>query len=188
MWPQYSLDVSNYQRELGDDFFTRWSREGFSGLIVQAVVGLDGRSYTSQQIRAARDHGWAVAAYIWCSQGDGINAWRFQQRAALLEPFIDHLSFIALDVEEAGLQPEDVDADLLRADFLKGDSPLYTGYWVFEQAGWLNETYWAERRLWDSNYDRLRSVDVGFRPYGGWHEAWMKQYTDDPLDLNVCRQ
>jgi len=187
VWPEFSLDVSNYQRELRDDFFQTWGARGYSGLIVQAVVGLDGTSYTSQQIQAALDHRWAVSSYVWCSQGDALNDWRFQQRVQLIEPYLDQIVFVALDVEEMGLQPEDVDADLLRCDEVKDDAPFYTGKWVFDNLGWSAQDYWSDRRLWDSNYDNVPNVEHGFRPYGGWTEAWLKQFTDEPLDCNVCR-
>jgi hypothetical protein len=465
-WPQYSLDVSNHQRALGDDFFAHWGALGYRGLIVQSVTGLDGYSFTRQQCQAALDHGWQIAGYVWCSSGDGISDSRFKARLELIEPYLGPLHFLALDVEEAGLSPEDVDADLQRCDEVKGDTPIYcvtpetrvltrdllwvaagelregdelmafeeehgsrfvsqnpsprrlrdgrlqstpiqrrgarryqlsrvmanerrreevfeialadgtvlhatdehrwlvtganglsqparwlrtdeladprwrratlgryvrpwrapsddyvsgylaaafdgegslyfknaraprlsfaqrdnamlervreflvaggyatgnrhmgrsgvwntdvagtdvlrllgetrpirllavfqqatqdglpyelrtrehvgiesvrylgrreiaalgtssatyfaegfgahnTGKWVFDQAGWSNQRYWAERRLWDSNYDGVANVDHNFRPYGGWLEAWMKQFTDDPLDCNICR-
>ena len=188
MWPQLSLDVSNYQKYLNDEFFERWSAVGYGGLIAQAVVGLDGRSYTSQQLQMALDHKWSIASYVWCSSGDAMTDWRFNQRVALLEPFVDKLSFLAVDVEEYGLAPEDVDADLLRADEVKGDSPIYSGKWFFDNQGWSNEIWWAARRLWDSAYDNVADVDAGWKPYGGWVERWLKQFSDDPLDLNVCRQ
>jgi hypothetical protein len=187
-WPLYSLDVSNHQRELTEDFFEYWTSAGFSGLIVQAVVGMDGRSYTAQQLQAALDHHWSISSYVWCSTGDGASAWRFQQRMALLERFVDRLVFLALDVEEAGLAPEDVDADLLRVEQVKRDPPLYTGKWFFDNQHWSEEAYWPEYRLWDSRYDQVANVDTGFVPYGGWTQSWMKQFSDEPLDQNVCRQ
>lgn len=187
VWPELSLDVSNYQRVLGDDFFEHWGALGYSGLIVQAVVGLDGYSYTAQQLQAGLDHNWAISSYVWCSSGDSMDRGRFQRRLDLIERFTDDIVFVALDVEEMGLTPDDVDADLLRCDEIVPDSPFYTGKWIFDQLGWSDYDWWSERRLWDSNYDRKADVNVGFRPYGGWTEAWMKQFTDEPLDCNVCR-
>jgi len=187
-WPEFSLDVSNHQRALDEDFFQTWGARGYRGLIVQAVVGLDGNCYTTQQLQAGLDHSWAISAYVWCSPGDSLDRGRFQRRLDLLESFTDKLVFLALDVEEMGLGVEDVDADLIRCDEVIHDAPLYTGKWVFDNLGWSNEDYWAERRLWDSNYDRTPDVNAGFRPYGGWTDAWMKQFTDEPLDCNVCRR
>jgi len=186
-WPEHSIDVSNYQRELTDEWFEHWRALGYRGLIVQAVTGMDGRSYTRQQCQAGLDHGWEIASYVWCSRGDGMSDSRFRARLELIEPYVSPMHFLALDVEESGLQVEDVDADLMLCDEVKGDAPFYTGHWVFANQGWLHVNYWAARRLWDSNYDRVANVDHGFRPYGGWHEAWLKQYTDEPLDLNICR-
>jgi len=187
-WPEFSLDVSNYQKELHDDFFEHWGALGYKGLIVQAVVGLDGFSYTAQQLQAGLDHGWAISAYVWCAAGDALDRGRVQGRLDLIERFTHNLVFVALDVEEMGLSPEDVDADLIRCDEVITDSPLYTGKWAFDNLGWSDNDWWAERRLWDSNYDRTPDVNAGFRPYGGWTDAWMKQFTDEPLDCNVCRR
>jgi hypothetical protein len=184
-WPRYSLDVSNWQRELDENFFLYWTSAGFGGLIVQAVTGDDGRSYTRHQLQAALDHDWEIAAYIWCSTGDAMDGGPFERRADLILPFQSQLHFVALDVEEDGLQVEDVDADLLRCDAIVGDAPFYTGYHVFERLGWLEHRYWMARRLWDSRYDGIASLTANWRPYGGWTERWMKQFTDEVVDQNV---
>jgi hypothetical protein len=181
------LDVSNYQGTLEPAWFEQWGAQGFGGLIVQAVTGSDGRCYTEQQLDAALAAGWRVAGYLWCSPGDANNSSTPESRLSLFEPFLDLLDFIALDVEESGTSVADVDADLARCDALVGDSPIYTGKWCFDAAGWSATDRWATRRLWVSIYDGIADVDAGFVPFGGWSEAWMKQYTSTPLDLDVMR-
>src|SRR5215831_11099821 len=133
-WPEHSIDVSNYQRELTDDLFEHWRALGYRGLIVQAVTGLDGRSYTHQQCQAGLDHGWEIASYVWCSTGDSMSDARFRARLELIEPYVAPMHFVALDVEEAGLQIEDVDADLMHCDEIKGRAVLH-GPLVLRQPG-----------------------------------------------------
>jgi Glycosyl hydrolases family 25 len=186
--PRQWIDVSNWQGQLLPEWFADWGGRGFGGLIVQAVTGTDGRSYTQQQLDMAMDCGWEVAAYVWCSPGDASDSAGIRSRLALLDPYAEELVFLALDLEQAGTTPEDVQADLSLCDqYLKKETVIYTARWFFQQQGWAYMSYWSDRRLWDAQYDNEADVDQGFVPYGGWAERWIKQYTKDPLDQNVMR-
>lgn len=186
-WPRLSLDVSNWQGALADSFFETWSAQGYGGLIVQSVLGSDGKTFTQQQLQAAVEHDWAIAAYVWCAPGDAQTG-AVNQRLSYLAGFEDRLAFVALDVEQGGTAAADVDFDLQVLALLNREAtPMYTAYWFFENQGWLDLQQWAWCRLWDARYMGEADPDLGFRAYGGWSAAWLTQFTDTPLDQNVGR-
>jgi hypothetical protein len=52
---------------------------------------------------------------------------------------------------------------------------VYSGKWYFDQ--YLPGVWaWADRDLWDSDYDQVADNEHGFRPYGGWTRRAIKQY------------
>jgi len=172
---EHLIDVSNYQGNLTSSFFSSWGARGFSGLIVQAVTGNDGRSYTRQQCQAALDHGWELNGYIWCPSN-------YNARLALFNGF--KLNELYLDVEESQLTWDEIDAGFRACDsYISGVTGMYTRANMFNP--WTNK--YSFRKLWVAYYDNVPDVNVGFKPFGGWTEAYMKQYTEHPLDQNVRR-
>jgi len=179
---QYLIDVSNYQGVLTDKWFDEWSAKGFSGIIVQAVTGMDGHTLTARQLRKAEEKGWEINGYIWCTGEAPVTNRRLQLFEGI--PIID----LWLDVEDMHLLPSDVDNDFQLCDEYMGKKcGMYTGKWVFDRLGWSHRNYWSDRGLWVSIYDGSPDVNKGFVPFGGWEQCLMKQYTDTPLDLNVRR-
>jgi len=181
------IDVSNWQGALSHEWFDLYGGMGFNGLIVQAVTGNDGRSYTRQQLQAAVWAHWDAAGYIWCNAAQALDLTGFQARLSLFDGF--NLDFLALDVEAANTRRNDVDRALDACDaYVRQQTWMYTAYWVFERQGWLDVNWWADRPLWDGGpYDGDANIDVGFRPYGGWTQRTMKQYSEHPVDMNVRR-
>jgi Glycosyl hydrolases family 25 len=179
---QYLIDVSNYQGALTDRWFQEWGEKGFSGIVVQAVTGMDGNSFTGRQLHQANEHGWEINGYIWCTGEEPVTRRRLQLFEGI--PIVD----LWLDVEDLHLTREDVDIDFRVCDeYMEKQCGMYTGKWVFDRLGWTHRTWWSDRELWASVYDRVPDVDVGFVPFGGWDKCLMKQYTDVPLDQNVRR-
>ena len=180
------IDVSNHQGILRPSWFTQWGERGYGGLIVQGVEGLSGESFTRRQLWAALDAGWRIAGYVWCNSDQAAKLIRLRQRLDFFNGF--KLDFLALDVEELDTKRQDVDTSLVICDAqMKTRTWLYTAKWVFDGLGWSDDDRWADRKLWSAEYDGVADVDVGFEPYGGWSRCDMKQFTDDPLDLNVMR-
>lgn len=179
---EHLIDISNYQGALTNRWFEEWGNKGYSGLVVQAVTGGDGRSFTRHQLDMAQKNGWEINAYVWCTGEQPVTS----RRLSLLDgyPIID----LWLDVEDMHLTHDDVNLDFQLCDEYVGKKcGMYTGKWVFDRLGWSHRSYWADRDLWVSIYDRVPDVDHGFIPFGGWEKCLMKQYTDVPLDLNVRR-
>lgn len=187
------LDVANWQGALSPEWFREWATLGYGGLIVQAVAGLDGRSFTRHQLGLAQEMGWEIAGYAWVHAGQAHDSRGFRNRLALFDGF--PLDFLAVDVEDLQLRPEDVEASLeLGDDYLGEQTWVYSSRGVFARLGWLHLERWGDRRLWDANYDGVPDVDQGFHPYGGWTRCEMKQFTDGAqpiftggVDQNVRR-
>jgi hypothetical protein len=184
-------DISNYTGPLTDEGCADLKAAGYVGVIVQAITGLDGNTYTRQQLEVARRNGLRLAGYVWCFPGASEASIR--GRLGMFDGF--ELEFLALDVEQAGTTILDVERDLKLCNAYIRDVPfLYSGKWFFDQQGWSHLDLWADHPLWDSNYDGEPDADVGFRPYGGWTEATIKQFRGtsrighvDQIDLNVRR-
>ena len=143
------------------------------GVIIQAITGLDGISYTRQQLLACVQNGLRIQGYVWCFPR--ATKASMQSRLAMFDGFA--IEALWLDVEQAGLSVADVDRDLALGDaYIGGMEGIYSGRWFFVQQGWLNVTKWSNRPLWDSNYDGVPVVAANFRPYGGWTVPAIKQY------------
>lgn len=184
-------DLSNYTGALTDQGCADLKAAGYVGVIVQAITGLDGRTYTRQQLTVAQRNALRLAGYGWCFPDAPESSMR--GRLAMFDGF--ELEFLALDVEEAGTIVLDVERDLALCDaYIRGKAWMYSGKWFFDQQGWSHLSLWADHPLWDSNYDQIPDVDVGFRPYGGWTQAALKQFRGtssvgsvNQIDLNVRR-
>ena len=172
---RYLIDVSNYQRNLGPDFFHTWGARGYSGLIVQAVTGSDGHSYTRQQCQAGLDNGWELNGYIWCPSN-------YQSRLSLFDGFF--LNELYLDVEGPDLTWSEIDVGFSACDdYLGGITGMYTRANMFQN--WIDR--YSFRKLWEAYYSDNPDIDDGWRPFGGWTERYMRQFSENPLDQNVRR-
>jgi len=148
---------------------------GIVGVIVQAITGLDGNSYTRQQLDACQRNGLRVQGYVWCFPGAAGNPVSMRSRLAMFDGF--SIEDLWLDVEQAGLDRADVDADLALCDaYLGRAAGIYSAHWFFASQGWLGVNWWASRRLWEALYDNNRNVTAGFVPYGGWTGPTIKQF------------
>jgi hypothetical protein len=167
------VDISNYTGTLTAQGCHDLLAAGYVGCIVQAITGLDGRTYTRQQLAACVAYGLRVAGYVWCFPGASVASIR--DRLHMFDGYA--LKFLALDVEQGGLTRADVDRDLYECDaYIDGLTWIYSGRWWFEQQEWLNVNWWSNRPLWDSNFDGNADATVGFRPYAGWTQCAMKQF------------
>lgn len=164
---------------------------GIVGCIIQPIVGLDGNTYTTQQLDACRRNGLRIQAYVWAFPGVHSTV---ASRLFMLEGF--DLEALWLDVEDEGLTIADVDRSLAACDLYMGGklTGVYSGRWFFENQDWLGLTKWSDRPLWDSRFDGVADVDAGFVPYGGWTQCAIKQYRGTSsigsvhqIDLNVMR-
>jgi hypothetical protein len=136
---------------------------GVVGAIVQAITGLDGRSYTRQQLDALQRNSLRMKGYVWCFPGSSV--------ASRLTMFDGYpLEDLCLDVEDpAGNSIDDVDRDFALCDaYIGREAMMYTAYWYFKQRGWLRLMRWAQRRLWEALYNLDPSLGAGFVPYAGW--------------------
>lgn len=187
--PTLWVDMSNYSGALTEGMLDDLWAAGYVGTVVQAITGLNGISYTLQQLDALTRRGFRIAGYVWCFPGASTQS--MKSRLSLFDGF--PLEFLALDVEEVGLSRADVDRDLLLCDQYTGKKTwIYSGAWFFDLQGWHNQTWWADRELWDSSYDHVPDVAKGFVPYGGWTRRRMKQFEGTSsigrlhqIDLNI---
>jgi hypothetical protein len=171
--PALWVDASNYSGAFTDAHCADLKTAGVVGVIVQAITGLDGVSYTRQQLLACVRNGLRIQGYVWCFPGASQASMR--GRLAMLDGFA--LEALWLDVEQAGLKIADVDRDLGLCDaYLSELTGIYSGRWFFAQQGWLGVTKWSGRPLWDSNYNGVPVVGAGFVPYGGWTKPVVSQY------------
>ncbi len=166
-------DLSNYTGNLTDQGCADLKAAGYVGVIVQAITGLDGNTYTRQQLTVAQRNGLRIAGYVWCFPRAPEAS--MHSRLSMFDGFA--LEFLALDVEQSGLTVLDIERDLTMCDaYWRRLTWVYSGKWFFDQEGWSHLNLWADRPLWDSNYDGVPDVNVGFRPYGGWTHVAMKQF------------
>jgi hypothetical protein len=166
-------DTSNWTKDLTDQGCADLKAAGIVGVIAQAITGLDGISYTRQQLDACVRNGLRIAGYVWCFPHDSRAS--MSGRLQMFDGFA--IETLWLDVEQNGLKRTDVDGDLALCDAYKGaPTGIYSGRWFFVQQGWQHDTWWSSRPLWDSNYTGVAEVGTGFVPYGGWTMPTMSQY------------
>jgi hypothetical protein len=106
------VDCSNYTGNLTDQGCADLKAAGYVGVIIQAITGLDGVSYTRQQLAACVHNGLRIAGYVWCFPFAAPGS--MLTRLGMFDGY--RLEFLALDVEEAGTRKFDVDRDLALCD------------------------------------------------------------------------
>lgn len=145
------------------------------GVIVQAITGLDGRSYARQQLDACRRNGLHVQGYLWAFPRASRES--ILSRLAMFDG--SQIEALWLDVEQSGLSETDVDQALAVCDEYMGGGPktgVYGARWFWAQQGWLGSTRWANRPLWNADYNHTPVVGARFVPFGGWTKPAMSQY------------
>jgi hypothetical protein len=182
---EFWVDLSNFQGPLTDAMVNDMRAQGVVGISSQAITGLDGRSYTRQQLSKAVEVGLRISGYIWNFPNVDVS-----RRLSMFDGF--DLEWLALDVEQAGVTVANVNRDLLLCDRYQGATEMYTARWFFQNQRWLGLKVWAARRLWNADYDDDGSDPAaGFVPFGGWTQPYMKQFSDSAwfggvkCDLNV---
>lgn len=170
---EFWIDASNWSKELTDEGCAGLKSAGVVGVIIQAITGNDGISYTRQQLDACRRNGLRIAGYCWCFPGDTRAS--IQSRLAMFDGYT--LESLWLDVEQVGLHIADVTRDLAIMDLYFGRPVgVYTARWFWQQQGWLGWTAWSDRPLWTANYDSNPDTTVDFVPFGGWTSTVIKQF------------
>jgi hypothetical protein len=185
-------DLSNYTGPLDPVGCNDLKNAGYVGIIVQAITGLNNKSWTRQQLSTAVDQGLRIAGYVWAFKTVDVTP-----RLRMYDGF--QLESLWLDVEGDAYigypSIESIDRDLALCDAYTGlPTGIYSGKWFFDLMGWSASDRWADRLLWDSDYDGVPDVDHGFTPYGGWTSRAIKQFAGtsrigrvDQIDLNVMR-
>jgi hypothetical protein len=146
---------------------------GVVGVIIQAITGLDGISYTRQQLAKAIQRGLRIAGYVW-----GFGATSVASRLKMFDGF--PLEWLGYDCEDDSVTVASVDRDLKLCDaYMPGKlTEFYSGWWFFARKKWLGVSRWANRWLWDAIYDQDPEPSHDFVPYGGWTMCRTKQFWD----------
>lgn len=181
-----ALDVSNYTspltaaivRELHD-------HQDVGRLIIQAFPP-SYPQYAEQraQMRACAEAGVPFDIYIYDYHD---SPWWVEQAAQGVEQASERPHQLWSDEEEegqnAGLSVRQrtlaVDAALRRMDAVSTTSGQRTG--VYTRRGywetWMaNTPVFADRELWDADYDGLADTALSWTPYGGWASRAVKQF------------
>lgn len=197
-----AVDVSNYTDPLTPQSVENLKAAGVEMVIAQAIDPPPGypAGCTRQQIETCLAAGLHVDAYIWL--WFDLDARDIERKLALLDGLA--VRQLWLDVEDQSAARFDqatceakVDAALMACDARRGTNGqpagVYTGRWFWADQQYMgNTTRYADRELWDANYDHIADAAVGFVPYGGWTAPRIKQYQGSTslagvsgLDLNV---
>jgi len=139
-----------------------------------------------QQIRDARAFGASVSGYVWAYWG--VDALEHINSALDVAPPGSNLKMIWIDCEDdAGAAPGTVGPWLVTArEIIEARGyrmGIYTGrYWWQDKTG--NSEVFADLPLWLADYDNVDTLEMRY-PFGGWTTLAGKQYTSDPIDLDV---
>jgi hypothetical protein len=197
-----AVDISNYTDPLTPAAVEGLKSAGVSHVIVQAIDPPPGYppGRTREQVQLCQAAGLTVDAYVWL--WFDLDTQDIKRKLKLL----DGLSIrqVWLDVEDTASIKYDqptceakVDAALAECDtFLTTSGQktgVYSGRWYWADQRYMGNTaIYADRELWDANYDSVADAAVGFRTYGGWPAPRIKQYRGTSvlagiggLDLNV---
>jgi Glycosyl hydrolases family 25 len=197
-----AVDISNYTTPLTSAAVDGLKAAGVSHVIVQAIDPPPGYppGQTREQIQLCQAAGLSVDAYVWLWFDLEIND--IQHKLQLL----DGLSIrqLWLDVEDTASIKYDqatceakVSAALAACDSFQTTSGqktgIYSGNWFWADPRYMGNTaIYADRELWDANYDQIPDATSNFRAFGGWVAARIKQYRGTSIiagvanvDLNV---
>ncbi len=197
-----AVDISNYTTPLTPTAIEGLKSAGVRHVIIQSIDPPAGYppGRTREQIQACRAAGLTVDAYIWLWFDLDIDDIR--HKLSLLDGL--EIRQLWLDVEDTASIKYDqptteakVTAALAACDAYKTTSGqktgVYSGKWFWADQRYMGNTaIYADRELWDANYDDVADATAGFRTYGGWQAPRIKQYRGTSvlggvggIDLNV---
>lgn len=198
-----ALDLSKFTSRVTAGVVNAWCAEGIGLLIVQAHPAGYGQERSIEIVRVICAHRcakhsggmpWDAYIYGYLEYSD----WTVGACATL-----DILAAEGFVPREGWYDIEDVDTgktwtpmqrvDAYNRDLAVFDSWLmahgrpragvYTAIWYF--SGYLQGVGapWADRELWDADYDQVADNEAGWVPYGGWTERRIKQYAGTSVDV-----
>jgi hypothetical protein len=197
-----AVDISNYTTPLTANAVEGLKSAGVTHVIVQSIDPPPGypAGRTRQQIELCQAAGLSVDVYVWLWFDLDIRD--IHRKLKLIEGL--QIRQLWLDVEDTASSKYDqatseakVTAALAACDAFQTTSGqktgIYSGRWFWADQRYMgNTTLFADRELWDANYDEVADAALGFRPYGGWSAPRIKQYRGTSvlagvggLDLNV---
>jgi GH25 family lysozyme M1 (1,4-beta-N-acetylmuramidase) len=181
-----AVDMSNFTDPLSPTAIRGLKDAGVGHVIVQAIdpppAYPAGR--TRAQIQACLDAGLSVDAYVWL--WFDLDANDIQRKLHLLDGL--NVRQLWLDVEDTASVNYDqatceakVAAALAACDAYATTGStragVYSGRWFWVDRRYMgNCTSFADRALWDANYDDVADSKMGYVPYGGWNAVTIKQF------------
>lgn len=197
-----AVDMSNFTDPLSPAALQGFKAAGIGHVIVQAIDPPPNypRGRTRAQIQACLDAGLTVDAYVWL--WFDLDANDIQRKLHLLDGlsvrqlWLDVEDTASINYSQAACEAKVSDA-LAACDAyptLSGArTGVYSGRWFWLDRRYMgNCTTFADRLLWDANYDDVADTRLGYLPYGGWGHATIKQFRGSTavagiggLDLNV---
>lgn len=159
------IDVSNYQKQFSLADAQTIKANGCSFVILGRQA--QNRPYEATEAAAALDAGLTLVGEYWISLG---GAWPSP---------LPETKFIAVDVEPGSefTTEQDIDNALAQVATTGRIPVIYSSKWAWDQLG-LTTTKYAGIALWNANYDGRSDGFTLPRPFGGWSECAIDQYTD----------
>jgi hypothetical protein len=197
-----AVDMSNFTDPLSPAAIQGLMAAGIGHVIVQAIDPPPNypRGRTRAQIQACLDAGLTVDAYVWL--WFDLDANDIHRKLHLLDGlnvrqlWLDVEDTAAVNYSQAACEARVSDA-LAACDTyptLSGArTGVYSGRWFWLDRRYMgNCTTFADRLLWDANYDDVADTRLGYVAYGGWDRPTIKQFRGSTaiagiggLDLNV---
>lgn len=196
-----AVDMSNFTDRLTPSNLAALRTAGVEHVIVQAVDPPPGfpPGVTVQQVMACIDAGFTVDAYVWLWFGASIDDIHHKlsliDGLAIRQLWLDVEDTAAITYDQATCEAKVAEALAVLDAYgtITNQVGVYSGRWFWLDRRYMgNTTAFADRELWDANYDDVADAALGFVPYGGWTSARIKQFRGSiavggigGLDLNV---
>jgi hypothetical protein len=197
-----AVDMSNFTDPLSPAAIQGFKAAGIGHVIVQAIDPPPSypRGRTRAQIQVCLDAGLTVDAYVWL--WFDLDANDIQRKLHLLDGlnvrqlWLDVEDTASINYSQAACEAKVSDA-LTACDAYRtlsgARTGVYSGRWFWLDRRYMgNCTTFADRLLWDANYDDVADTRLGYVPYGGWDRPTIKQFRGTTavggiggLDLNV---
>jgi Glycosyl hydrolases family 25 len=197
-----AIDVSNYTSALTPQAIDGLKGAGIELVIVQAIDPPRGypAGKTRDQVQACLDAGLIVDAYVWLwfdlDVDDIRRKLELLDRLPIRQIWLDVEDTAAIKYDQAACEAK-VAAALEVCDAhpttIGERTGIYSGRWYWTDRRYLSNTAtFADRELWDADYDGIAEAAASFEPYGGWTSRRIKQYRGTSvlagvsgIDLNV---